>query len=240
VSRLIGSAIVLLAPATGQAQGVKDLRLGGAATVLNERCVRLTPDVPYVNGSAWFPRPVDLTQSFSMTVELGLGQKDREGADGIVFVFHTAMSTGFRGEGMGFAGLSPSLGIEIDTYQNVHLDDPELDHIAVMTDGRSYHVGDAGLSILGNVEDGARHALAIRWDPAADRLDIRFGQRSRISVSGAEVRRTFGTETLVYWGVTAGTGRLSNTQDVCLEPALVGANRPRRGPSASLGALSNQ
>ena len=138
----------LLVPISLSAQSdVKDFRLGAAATILNDECIRLTPDVPYTSGSAWYENPIDLSGPFEMVVCLVLGEKNVDGADGIAFVFHPTMRTGWRGEGMGFSGLSPSLGIEFDTYQNYHLADPEADHLAIMPKGQAYH----GFSLLGPV-----------------------------------------------------------------------------------------
>jgi len=46
------------------------------------------------------------------------GCDDMGGADGIVFAFTPYQGmTGYQGEGMGFAGLRPSLGLEIDTWK---------------------------------------------------------------------------------------------------------------------------
>ncbi|MEL6760894.1 MAG: hypothetical protein AAFP04_10880, partial [Myxococcota bacterium] len=113
---LVGGFLVgtLLSPPAHAQSSVNEFRLGGSAVVLDDECIRLTPDGPYTTGSAWFERPVDLSEPFEVRMSIVLGDKDREGADGIVFVFHPEMSTGFRGEGMGFSGLVPSLGIEFD------------------------------------------------------------------------------------------------------------------------------
>ena len=109
----------------GRAQtSVQDFKLGGSARILNDECIRLTDDVQFLSGSAWYEKAIDLDQPFELTVCLVLGKNDELGADGVGFIFHPSMRTGYRGEGMGFAGLYPSLGIEFDTYQNYHLGDP--------------------------------------------------------------------------------------------------------------------
>ena len=198
--------------------GVEDFDLGGSASVVSRDCIRLTPDVPYVSGSAWLRRPIDLRRPFELSMSVVLGDKNEQGADGIVFVLHPQPKTGFRGEGLGFAGLAPSLGVEIDTYRNLHLDDPVSDHLAVMRDGASFH-GPSSVAVveLGNVEDGRRHPFRVSWDPEAGRLRIRFDSQ-RVDVPGLELERAFGGRTRLHWGITAGTGRLSNAQDVCFDP----------------------
>lgn len=197
---------------------VHDFKLGSYATILNDECIRLTPDIPYASGSAWFEHPIDLNYAFEIVVCLVLGEKDEDGADGIAFVFHPEMRTGYRGEGMGFSGLVPSLGIEFDTYQNRHLGDPEADHIAIMPNGLPFHEASLlGPIETGNLEDGNKHLLRISWQPAEQKLEIHLDQKRRGIYSGDIINRIFGGNSQVFWGITAATGRLSNYQDICIK-----------------------
>lgn len=216
--------VALLMPTLSFGQSsVHDFELGGSASLLGEDCIRLTPDKQYASGSAWFKQPIDLRRPFEMEVSLVLGEKDLAGADGIVFVFHPKKTTGWRGEGMGFAGLAPSLGIEFDTYRNLHLSDPVADHLALMADGQTFHgPGSLGLVELKNLEDGARHPLRIVWDPKAGKLLIFLDDKLKGTFPGAILKSIFGEQTEVYWGMTAATGRLSNYQDVCIERLFLG------------------
>ncbi|MEM8528315.1 MAG: L-type lectin-domain containing protein [Bacteroidota bacterium] len=197
---------------------IDDFRLGADARKLDEQCIRLVPDYPYSNGSAWYKKPIDLNQPFEMQVCLVLGCKDEEGADGIVFVFHPTMRTGYRGEGMGFSGLIPSLGIEFDTYLNYHLSDPEADHLAIMQNGRIHH----GASLLGpielpNLEDCQKHPLLITWNPLDQILEITLDEELRATYEVDLIQDVFRGNPMVYWGVTAATGRLSNNHDICIK-----------------------
>ncbi|NJK88431.1 MAG: hypothetical protein HC923_02905 [Myxococcales bacterium] len=219
-------ALLSLCTVHARAQSsVHDFRLGGAARVLNEECIRLTPDAQYLSGSAWFKEPIDLDAPFEMRLSVVLGKKDVLGADGIVFVFHTAPRTGFRGEAMGVGGLVPSFGIELDTYQNLHRGDPEVDHLGWLIDGDASHGRDreaASFVELHNLEDGARHPLRITWDPEGEgSLEVALDGKRVATYPGRSVRSVFGGERRVYWGMTAGTGRLSNEQDVCIERLLL-------------------
>lgn len=200
---------------------VKDFRLGSSATVIDDECIRLTPDIPYVSGSAWYKNAIDLNMPFEMVICLVLGEKDQEGADGITFVFHPTPQTGFRGEGMGFGGLVPSLGLEFDTYQNYHLSDPSDDHLAVMTNGRTYHgYGALEPIVLPNLEDGQRHRLRITWEPEIKKLKIYLDKELRLTYTADLVQQIFGGKSAVYWGITAATGRLSNYQDICIKKLI--------------------
>jgi len=235
--RHLASFALGLLPSVASGQtSVDDFRLGGSAFRLDDECIRLTPDRPYVSGSAWFDEPIDLSQPFEMRSSLVLGRKDGSGADGIVFVFHPVARTGFRGEGMGYAGLVPSIGVEFDTYPNVHLRDPAGDHVALMVDGQRRHDGDRRPIELGNLEDDARHPLRIRWEPQAERLTVVLDgepiARFRIDL----VESVFGGRAQVHWGMTAGTGRLSNAQDVCFEKLYL-AQRSGWARSFSTGAV---
>ena len=200
---------------------LEDFRLGGTARVISDECIRLTPEIPFVGGSAWYKEAIDLTQPFTMEIDLVLGEIDELGADGIVFVFSNYPATGFRGEGMGFAGLAPSMGIEFDTYQNFHLNDPAEDHIAVMFNGQSVHWDDAFTPVkLTNIEDGNRHALTIIWDPGTPVLQVFLDEQLYVNLKVDLVNSIFAESPLVYWGATAATGRKINFQDICIRKLI--------------------
>ncbi len=216
---------VLFLPASALAQSsVREFQLGGSASVISEDCIRLTPDHQYVSGSAWFKQPIDLKEPFELRMSIVLGEKDLLGADGIVFVFHPTARTGWRGEGMGFGGLAPSLGIEFDTYQNPHLNDPSSDHVALMWDGHRHHSHPGlGLVEVDNLEDGRRHPLLIQWNPKTGELKVFLDGELRAGFRADIINSIFDGQSVVYWGMTAGTGRFSNYQDVCIERLFVAA-----------------
>jgi len=204
---------------------VRDFDLGGSAQIASEDCIRLTPDAPYLSGSAWFRMPVDLGRPFVVRLSLVLGEKDAPGADGIAFVLHPVMRTGWRGEGMGFTGLSPSLAVEFDTYQNRHLFDPVQDHVAVVVNGDTFHAGE-DFVLVDNLEDQRRHPLVIQWSPEESLLRVRLDGSERAAVPAEMVRQLFGEQTSLHWGMTAATGRLSNDQLICLEELLLTQRTP--------------
>ncbi|MEM9888238.1 MAG: L-type lectin-domain containing protein [Bacteroidota bacterium] len=206
---------------------LEDFLLGASARKLNDQCIRLVPDYPYASGSAWYKKPIDLSAPFEMQVCLVLGCNDEEGADGIAFVFHPTLGTGYWGEGMGFSGLVPSLGIEFDTYQNYHLADPAEDHLAIMRDGRTHHASTLiGPILLPNLEDCKKHPLQITWNPDDQILEIYLDNELRATYEGDIVKDIFRGNSVVYWGVTAATGRLSNNHDICIKKLLFAEVRP--------------
>lgn len=193
-----------------------DFTLQGSATVLDEQCLRLTPDAQWSSGSAWSKTALDLDEGFDVRVQLGFGDRDALGADGIVFVLSPQRQTGWRGEGMGFAGLRGALGIELDTYQNHRQGDPAEDHLALLVDGVTYHRGGEGhLVRLPNLEDGRRHDFRVTWTPKADVLRVSLDGKVVATYPGHVLRHVFDGDSVIYWGFTAGTGRKTNAHDVC-------------------------
>lgn len=205
-------------PPPATQSSVKSFELSGSAKVLDANCIRLTPDAPWASGSAWAKAALDLAKPFDLEMGLAFGEKDEIGADGIVFVLTPNPHTGWRGEGLGFAGLRPSLGIELDTYQNWRQNDPSADHLALVVNGFVYHRGgEVPMVELPNLEDGRRHPFRVTWSPAQDELKVFLDGALRATYPGGVVREVFGADAVVSWGLTAGTGRKSNPQDVCFK-----------------------
>lgn len=197
--------------------------LNGDAVAVNDSCYRLTEAVNGRAGSIWNPTKINLNQSFEVVMDIFLGCEDALGADGIVFGFQPlSTSLGGAGGGIGFAGVTPSLGIEFDTWQNTDLLDPAYDHIAVMRDGNIFHTGAGNLAgpvqaspNTANVEDCRFHSLRVSWDAAAKLLSVYFDCALRLAYTGDIVNDIFGGDPLVFWGFTSATGGANNLHQVC-------------------------
>ena len=101
---------------------------------------RLTEYVNGQRGSVWNNTKINLTQSFDFNFSVFLGKNDSPGADGMAFVLQPiSTSVGTSGGGMGYQGVTPSVGITIDTYQNGTDNDPTFDHIAIQLNGNINH-----------------------------------------------------------------------------------------------------
>ena len=93
--------------------------INGNATQDNCHCYTLTQSINTQQGSVWNNTKIDLSQSFDFTFQVFLGCTDFNGADGIAFVLQPiSTSVGTNGGGMGFEGISPSVAVTLDTYQN--------------------------------------------------------------------------------------------------------------------------
>jgi outer membrane protein OmpA-like peptidoglycan-associated protein len=217
---------VLLCGSLLNSQDIKfepeDFATTGDAVALEDRCFRLTEPILWQGGGVWYRKPIDLRKAFEMEIDVGFGCDDN-GADGIVFIFHPELTTGFQGEGMGFGGLYyPSFGIEMDTYKNMHLGDPWYDHVAFMQNGHVHH--ETGITqpsplVDGrkNVEDCQRHRVKIQWNPDTHIVEFYFDGSLRVKEEIRLVEDLFLNDPIVYWGFTSATGGKVNTHLVCLE-----------------------
>jgi len=197
--------------------------LNGEAVQLNDTCYQLTEARNNSIGSIWNPDKIDLDQSFEAIVRVYLGCKDDDGADGIVFGFQpVSTSIGGVGEGIGFQGIRPSLGIELDTWQNDNLADPSYDHLAIIRDGDLNH--GSGSTLAGpvrlsagqnNVEDCDWHELVVSWNADAQELIVYFDCSLRLRYTGDLVSDIFGGNPEVFWGFTSATGGANNVHQVC-------------------------
>lgn len=198
---------------------IEDFTIVGDTYRTEEECFRLTEEQDYASGAIWYKKPISLASTFSVDLNLMLGCKDDLGADGMVFVMTPYTDqVGFRGEGIGFAGLVPSIGIEVDTWLNEHLLDPVEDHLAIMANGRIGHFSNlAGPNTIPNIEDCSRHLFSVIWDPGAQVLLVEIDGTEVIRVKRDLINDVFGGNTQVYWGVTAATGRYNNIHEVCFD-----------------------
>jgi hypothetical protein len=211
--------LTLCASAMAQRPDIDDFTLAGDTYRTGDDCYRLTEETNYSSGSIWYKRAADFSAPFSVDLNLMLGCKDSEGADGMVFVMTSNRNRlGYRGEGIGFAGLSPSIGIEIDTWQNFHLDDPAEDHVAILVNGQVHHrYSLAGPVKIPNIEDCRRHRFRVRWDPGAQRLEVLIDNKEIIALTYDLINKVFQGVTTIHWGVTAATGRFNNRHEVCFD-----------------------
>ena len=202
---------------TGQQVSVKDFRMGAEAAIVGDNCFRLTEAYDWASGTVWYKKAISLAEPFEMEMEVNLGCKDADGADGMVFVFYPGEGAiGRAGEGMGFRGLVPSLGIEIDTWENEHLLDPPQDHIALLQHGQVGHYDNLkGPITIPNIETCGNNTFKITWAAATHQLRIFINGVERLHYQGNIVEDLFFGEPKVYWGVTAATGRYNNRQEIC-------------------------
>jgi hypothetical protein len=188
--------------------------VNGSAAYLGADTWRLTPNAGSQGGSVWYQNYMSLNFNFDFTFNVYLGNNDG-GADGIAFVMQpNSTGAGGVGGGLGYQGITPSLAVEYDTYQN---DDPFYDHVAIQPNGNvntnsgAYQYASARAD-GGNIEDGLWHTTRIVWDAASNNLKVYFDGSLRLNYTGNIVSTIFGNNPNVYWGFTGATGGASNLQ----------------------------
>ncbi len=205
--------------------------VNGFATQISCNEYRLTQDIGGQNGSVWNNNKINLTQSFDFKFDITLGTHDSPGADGIAFVLQPiSTSVGGQGSGLGYGGISPAVGVTIDTYQNSSPDnDPFYDHIAIQLNGDLNHstannIAGPVTAVSGNnnIEDGIWHSLRIQWDAVTKTLTASVDGVVRVSAVRDLVATVFSGNSMVYWGFTGSTGGESNYQGfkTALNPAF--------------------
>ena len=210
--------------------------VGNNSIQLSSHCFILTKALNNQQGAVWNRFPLDLRYSFELNFDAMFSDTldvHDDGADGIVFTLQRddtppPLNTpgspidarGSVGEYLGIGGVSPSLGIEVDTYQNAG--EPAFDHIAISRDGSVYNIVSApvpakedGTGPL-NIEDGLTHTVRIFWDRPASTLRVYFDGVERTRYTADIATDIFaGDPTNIYWGFSSSTGGKNNYQAVC-------------------------
>jgi hypothetical protein len=205
--------------------------LGGNAVSSGGNCFRLTEALNSQAGSLWFQNKISLASDLTITATINLGSND-DGADGIAFVLQPICNgIGGIGGGIGYYGISPSLAVEFDTWENGdvgppigNVNDPADDHIGLNANGIINHIGGVAGTVsaigqyktLGNLETGANHPVLIQWIAATKNLRVTLDGILRVNYIGDIVADIFSGNRNVFWGFTAATGAANNNQSVCI------------------------
>lgn len=197
--------------------------INGSAYQENCNCYTLTNDQTFQSGSVWNKNKIDLTQSFDFKFTVYLGCHDNDGADGIAFVLQPlGTSIGNTGQGIGFQGVHPSVGIPIDTWQNPDFNDPPYDHIGIYKNGNlnnsSPDVMDGPVAALqgnANIEDCNWHEFRITWEAGTHRLSAYIDGLELVHTTVDIITDIFGGDPNVFWGFTGATGGGTNRQRFC-------------------------
>lgn len=252
----IVSGILISSIAAASGQTINPYHMNGNAYQENCNCYTLTDDVNNQFGSVWNVNKIDLNQSFDYKFNINLGCRDNDGADGIVFVLQPiSTSLGSSGGGLGYSGITPSIGITIDTWQNTNDNDPAFDHIAIHRNGDINHSSSNNLAgpiqaLAGsdNIEDCQWHVFRIMWDATTKTLAAQIDFKDRVQTTIDMVNTVFNGNPLVFWGFTGSTGGSKNRQRFCtsLNPGIAsldGINTcfpnavPFTDSSASFGSI---
>src|SRR5688572_18833831 len=146
----------------------------------NAQCVLRLTNSTGQSGSAFLTNTFSLAAdasfstffSFQIPNPVGIGDSDGPGADGIVFTVQTVSNTaGGGGGGIGYSGISPSVGVELDTFNNGTQDQNSGNHIGIDVNGSTTSV--ALTPIAGRFNDGAVWFVWVDYNGVTDVLEAR-------------------------------------------------------------------
>ena len=211
---------------------LSNFQLNGAASTLNTNSgnvLRLTNGLNQ-SSSAFLTNAISLQNqasfssffSFKIDNNIGLGDNDGAGADGIVFTLQSQSNTaGGLGFGIGYAGINNSLGIEFDTYFNTpsafpNVADSDGNHVGINLNGSVNSV--AAVSEAERFNNGAVWNVWVDYNGITDMLDVRYGLDANRPAAASlsynlDLESTFGSSD-VYVGFTSGTGAGANVHDI--------------------------
>ncbi len=183
------------------------------------RVLRLTNNLSQA-GSAFLSNPFSLAAdaSFSSYFEFQFTDQQNDGADGIVFAVQTVANTaGGSGGGIGYQGLSPSIGVEFDNWNNGAGDNNSANHVGINVDGS---VNSAALStnLPAQLDSGNVFHAWVDYDGANDLLEVRLAlsdtrPQDALLSHAVDLAQLLGT-TQAFIGFTSGTGAAGADHDI--------------------------
>jgi hypothetical protein len=195
--------------------------------------MRLTPSEKRKTGAVWHSIKQQLNEGFSTEFQFRLSNIINGGADGFAFVIqnHDLYAIGGTGGSLGYGiydfsshppyheGISNSIAIEFDIWDNYEFSDPPAPHISIQTNGVNENTSDHTFSLgASNLEidlkDGLIHTAKIEYlnsqlsvfvdDMDVAILNIPMDIQSIITLS----------QNNAYVGFTGATGGSTANQDI--------------------------
>ncbi len=134
------AATALAAGAQAATIDLTTMNLNGDASLVGSS-IQLTPAQNSKNGSAFINSAYTLgaATTFSAAFELSISNNNSGGADGIAFIVQNgpngANQQGSLGGGIGYQGISPSIAVEFDTWNNGGVDNGSDNHVGINQNG---------------------------------------------------------------------------------------------------------
>jgi hypothetical protein len=216
------------------------LSLQGSAG-LSSKVLRLTSASDNNQGSVWHTTQqsvgVGFTTTFAFQITNPGGVNDyggNSGGDGLAFVIQNESSTAFPpslgGGDIGYNGISNSVAVEFDTYNNATDNgDPSGNHISVQTCGilpnnwnHTYSLG--ATSAIPDLSDGSVHTASIMY---ADNLLHVYLDDAQVLNDSVDLASTLELNEGKAWvGFTAATGLAYENHDILSWAMATGAVLP--------------
>ena len=226
------AAAVSALPAFGQIiindfSTASGLQLNGNAAVAGT-ALRITPANYSQAGSVFSTTAISLNAlasfstyfQFRITNSGGSGDSDGWGADGITFVVQTlSNNVGGLGGGIGYLGISNSVGVEFDTWNNgTGWGDPNGNHVNFNYGGTfSAHTNAA--IVANRMNDGTVWNAWVDYNGATQALELRLLEGSNVRPATAFLATSVDLvaalgSTNAFVGFTSGTGAAFGNHDI--------------------------
>jgi len=213
------AAALIWAHGTSNAEVINfaDLQLNQGAS-LQGSVLRLTPAAPFSFGSAFVKKPVEIRTGFAFSSFFQFQISGGTGGDGFVFVLHSnpegAQALGGFGGDLGYhdsarpPGVSPSIAVEFDTFQNPF--DPAGEHVGIDTNGSTTSLVTAPAVLSGSSRfawvDYAHGVLNVFLSETSDKPS------TPLLFAAVDVPGIVGPQSFI--GFTASTGGSTNNHDI--------------------------
>jgi hypothetical protein len=201
--------------------------------------LRLTPSRSNQSGSIFNKARIYNTGNFSFSTFFAFRFSDpgnspgfSRGADGITFAIQTdSSSAGGVGNGIGYGGISPSLGVKFDTFHNPELSDPSDNYIGLALNGDvdNLHNPQSWTSpwytnifkTTYDMKDGNVHYAWIDYDGIKKNIKVHISNdpdlqtaTQVLNVNNVDLGRIFAGQSSVYVGFTSATGAAWENHDI--------------------------
>jgi hypothetical protein len=195
--------------------------------VLRENHLRLTSDKDYQTGAAWLSSQQPVGSGFTATFDWRIAHIRAVGADGFAFVIQNAngLALGDGGDGIGYSGITNSLAVELDTWQNLPEEfgggpgDPNDNHISVQSRGTLPNTADPTFSLgsttaIPPLADGNVHTAKVVYVPGTLTIFLDDLNKPVLTVP-VDLGATLSLDNGQGWvGLTAATGGRSQAHDI--------------------------
>ncbi len=205
-----GTPISIYAPAFDAAT-IASFQLNGNAVRTGDNKLQLTSNAGGQNGSAFWKSRIYLgtDKSFSAYFTFLINGSVNGGADGLAFVIQTTtVNAGSPGGGIGYQGISPSIAVEFDTYNNG--ENGGDNHVAIVEDGLTYNAHTNYAVPSFTLDGGTVGHVWVDYNGTTDLLEVRLSttttRPATALVSATKDLASKFANNNVYVGFTAATG----------------------------------
>lgn len=195
------------------------LKLNGHASITSGK-LRIVPCSGFRRGSVFYNDKVSLAneRSFSTFFSFQLtGSYYKGKADGFVFAIQTNSNTaGSSGGGIGFSGISPSVGIEFDTWRNSP--EPSTPHIGLDINGSVSSLKTVRTTPY-DIRNGSIYYAWIDYDGKNKKIEVRLSNNSTRPETAILTYENLDLTSIlnmdeVYVGFTSATGNAAQNHDI--------------------------